>query len=312
MYILLKRVWLLLWICSVLLTANGTLAGTSIANHASIVYAVNGVSQASLSSNIDTFLVDRKIDVLIAVNNSPVDTTPGASQVKLNFTVANQGNDDENWTLSLAENAVDDFDVDTLADCHLYDSGGNDLGLLPQDKSFNVDQNITYDVGCDIPATATSNQNAEIFLIANIKDRPNHSVNADNQALVQNVYADGASDNGDALHNGQYAKGGTYHVLLDATLTLQKTVTYSTVPVHTGTIIHYSIKSVVSGPGTATNIVIHDSYDNNLTSYIPNSIKLDGVALSDAGHIAGNTITVNENNMTSADTHTVTFDVQIQ
>jgi len=191
--------------------ATGTTAGTNIDNNASLTFTVGGVTQTEVHSNIDSFVVDRKIDIAIAVNNSPLTTTPGASAVELIYNVANEGNDDETWTFSLAENTTDDFDVDTLADCHLF-NGATDLGTFAQDVAFTKDQNITLSVKCDMPLTATNGQNAEIFLVATIKNRTDDSANADDQTAIQNVFAEDASDNGNPPHSGSYSKGGTYHI----------------------------------------------------------------------------------------------------
>jgi len=206
--------------------ATGTDAGTLINNTATLSFAVGGVTQDTVDSNADTFVVDRKIDIVIAVNNSAKNTQPGTQQVKLNFEVVNEGNDAETWTLSLAENTGDDFNVDILSDCHLFDSGGSDLGLFAKDIAFTKDENKTFDVACDIPSTATDNQDAEIFLVATIKNRTNHASNTDVQGSIagdaQNVFAEGTSDNGDTAYDGHFSKGGIYHII-SATLSFQKT-----------------------------------------------------------------------------------------
>lgn len=204
------------------LNATGTDAGTVVNNTATLSFDVGGVTQDTVDSNEDTFVVDRKIDVVIAVNNSAKDTQPSAQGVKLNFEVANEGNDAETWTLSLAENSSDDFDVDVLADCHLFDSNGSDLGTFSQDIAFSKDENKTFDVACDIPSDATDTQNAEIFLVATIKNRTDNTNEADTQGSVENVYAEGASDNSDVAYDGHFSKGGTYHIV-SATLSFEKT-----------------------------------------------------------------------------------------
>jgi len=191
--------------------AAGTTAGTVVDNSASLTYTVGAVTQTAVASNTDSFLVDRKIDVIIAVTNSPLTTAPGTTQAELVFQVANQGNDGETWQFSLVDNAGDDFDVDTVADCHLFD-GASDLGVFTKDVVFNKDENKTLSVKCDIPLTATNGQSAEVFLTATIQGRPNNAGDADNQATVQNVYAEAISENGDPLNDGKYTKGGTYFI----------------------------------------------------------------------------------------------------
>ena len=198
------------------LNATGTDAGTIVSNMATLSYKVGDIEQTDVNSTVDAFVVDRKIDITIAVNNSPKNTQPGAEQVKLTFEVVNEGNDAETWTLSLAENSGDDFDVDVLSDCHLFDSTGSDLGTFSKDIDFTKDQNKTFEVACDIPTTATDGQNAEIFLVATIKNRANNTGDADTQGSAagdaQNIYAEGASDNSDNAYDGHFSRGGTYHI----------------------------------------------------------------------------------------------------
>ena len=203
------------------LSATGTDVGTIVDNTATLSFDVGGVTQDTVDSNKDTFVVDRKIDVVIAVNNSELDTQPSAQGVKLNFQVANEGNDAETWTLSLAENSGDDFDVDILSDCKLFDSAGTEIGTFSQDIIFSKDENKTFDVACDIPTTVTDNQKAEIFLVATIKNRTDNTNDADTQGSVENVYAEGESDNSDAAYNGHFSKGGTYHIV-SATVSFAK------------------------------------------------------------------------------------------
>ena len=303
MFKVIMRLWVPLVLLTVLSFGKGTTAGTSVSNQAQLDFRVGGIAQ-SATSNTDTFLVDRKIDVLIAVNNSPLNVHTGDSQTKLNFTVVNQGNDAESWVLSVVQSSADNFDVST---CTLYANAAASIGVLPQTVSLALDQNVTYDVGCDIPATATVGQNAEIFFVATIDGRSNDANSSDVQATVQNVYAEAASDNGDVAYNGQFSKSGRYSVIAGADVTLQKSATYSSTGIHTGTVIHYTITSTVAGAGVAEGVVVSDVIPTGST-YMPGSLKLDSTSLADP---VGNTIVVNEGNMTSADTHILTFDVKI-
>ena len=84
-----------------------------------------------------------------------------------------------------------------------------------------------------------------------------------------------------------------------------------------GATIRYTITATVTGSGTATGVVITDLIPLN-TTYIPNSLKLGGAALSDgadadAGDVGGTpvTVTVSLGNLTSLDAKLITFKVKI-
>lgn len=274
--------------------ADGTAVGTVVNNTATLSFDVGGVTQDTVDSNPDTFVVDRKIDVMIAVNNSALDTQPGATAVKLNFEVANQGNDSEKWTLSLAENSGDDFDVKTLATCTLSYSGGAVIGTFPQDITFGLDDNQTFDVSCDMPTVndgVSDGENAEIFLVATIKSRADNTADADNKGSTlvdaQNVYAEGASDNSDAAYDGKFSRGGTYHIV-SATISFEKSsivisddlgsFTPHRIP---GAIVRYCFDINNTGSAIAHNVRLTE--DLTLT----NKDKLDyiqsGIILQDIG-----------------------------
>jgi hypothetical protein len=262
--------------------AAGTAAGTGIDNTASLTYSVGGVDQTDAAhggpkdSNNDTFVVDRKIDIHIAVNNSPVSTQPGAQDANLSYRAVNEGNDDETWTFSLQENGGDGFDMDTLSDCHLYNSG-TDLGEFGAgnaiDVSIDVDKDANLSVLCDIPAGATDGQDGEIYLVATIKNRPDHSGHADTAGSVagdaQNVYAEAASDNSDLAHDGHFTRAGTYHIST-ATLNFVKTSivisdTSGNAIAHRipGATIRYCFDINNTGSASAEGVRLHDDFTVN-------------------------------------------------
>jgi len=281
------------------LNATGTDAGTVVNNTATLSFDVEGVTQDTVDSNEDTFVVDRKIDVVIAVNNSALDTQPGAQSVKLNFEVANEGNDAETWTLSLAQNSSDDFDVDTLGDCKLYASGGALVGSFPQNIDFTKDQNKTFDVACNIPANATDGQNAKIYLVVTIKDRTDNTSDTDTQGSVagdaQNVYAEDASDNSDAAYDGQFSKGGTYHIV-SATVSFAKSsmvisdelgsVTPHRIP---GATVRYCFDINNTGSTTAEKVRLTEDLtvtNKDDLDYVKSGILIQDIGTCDCASIA--------------------------
>jgi uncharacterized repeat protein (TIGR01451 family) len=97
--------------------AQNTLAGTTIANRASVNYSVGGLPQAVIESSptgnvtpgagagTDTaFLVDNRVNVSVSeISGSATVVTPGMANQVLGFTVANNGNSPQGYQLTLAE-----------------------------------------------------------------------------------------------------------------------------------------------------------------------------------------------------------------
>lgn len=95
--------------------AAGTPAGTAITNKAALTFSVGGVTQPVINSSPTgnsttgsaggentTFVVDRKVDVLVSeVDNSPTSTVPGASDAPTLFKVKNLGNAVQDFRLAV-------------------------------------------------------------------------------------------------------------------------------------------------------------------------------------------------------------------
>ena len=68
--------------------AQGTLAGTSIDNTATVNYSVGAVAQPSVSSNTSSFLVDRRVNLtVLETGNADTVVSPGKNAQVLTFTV---------------------------------------------------------------------------------------------------------------------------------------------------------------------------------------------------------------------------------
>ncbi|MCZ6675332.1 MAG: hypothetical protein O7C75_20575, partial [Verrucomicrobia bacterium] len=81
--------------------AAGTSAGVTISNQATVDYKVGTVDQPQETSNLYTFVVDRKINLTVATTDgSAVNVTPGTIDNVLTFTVQNLGNGIQDFALS--------------------------------------------------------------------------------------------------------------------------------------------------------------------------------------------------------------------
>jgi hypothetical protein len=134
--------------------AEGTEAGTSISNSASLSYAVSGVAQTAVNSNTDTFVVDKKIDFAMANNDGDqIVVVPGQSNAETTWSFRNEGNMDQNFTFTAADLAgatvygdADTQDTDALT--LEYNNGGVWAALTTLEIA--QDTNITIRIRADI------------------------------------------------------------------------------------------------------------------------------------------------------------------
>lgn len=286
--------------------APTTAAGTTVSNTASITgYTVGGVQQltggATIQSNggvATTFLVDRKIDVVVAQSNSPLTVLAGASGQVLTFTVTNTSNAALDFSLAVA-NATNGATV----------PGGTDSDDINGSFTIYADTNGngSYDAGTDLAATSLSNIPAEVtgnnnhirtvFVVGNIKTT---SVNGAyigasltatatnlggggaaiaettgaNTAGVDTVYADAAGVAGDTARNAAHSAYGSYFVQT-ATLAVAKSSAVSWDPFNNatnpkaipGAVVEYCLVVTNSGAQAASSVVLTDAIPTNTAYY---------------------------------------------
>ena len=92
---------------------NFTPADTTVSNTFTLDYNVGGVPQPQITPPAPTdFVVDRLIDLTVA-DEFNATTVPDASDVEVVFTVTNNGNDEQGYALSFAEDPANPFDTET-------------------------------------------------------------------------------------------------------------------------------------------------------------------------------------------------------
>ncbi len=212
--------------------AAGTLASTPINNTASISYSVGGTSQTPIASapgagnstpgtagTPTTFVVDKKIDLLVtAVSSAPV--APGSTSKAITFTVENEGNSTEDFTMSLAQPSTGD-DFDTSA-CVI-------TAPTPLPVTLAPDATSAVTVECTIPAssgTVIDGATSDIDLLATIAGGVTETTAADTAGAVDTVFADGVGTATDGtavtgLRNGSHSAVATY-VISSADLIVAK------------------------------------------------------------------------------------------
>ena len=293
--------------------AKGTPANTPIANQAQIAYVVGGID-SNLSSNTDTFVVDRIVDVHVDWQDSaPVQVSAGDSDRVLTFRVTNEGNGDDNLTLTYEHNTTSDF---TPQNVHIFqDTNGNGH----------------YDPGIDTPVTTLPNLGADanvtLFLVGAIPDdnttAPGKSAHEILHAASES-HATAGADNPSAVdvvvRKGTDADQGTW-IVRDYWLTAEKSATVHSDDntTHTGTRVTYTITYYIDGNAagkTIQHVVLTDAIPPN-TRYVAGSLTQDGAPRTDAadgdsGQCDGSTVQVHAGTLSGATHHQITFDVEIK
>ncbi len=299
--------------------AAGTVANTTISNTATVNYTVGGVAQTAINSNTSTFLVDRKVNLNVTAGTGTT-TTPGVTNQPLVYTVTNTGNDTDNFTLTAANLAGDNFDTTNV---RIYRDNGDGVFNIASDTlvsaavAFTPDQAIKFFIVSDIPVTPTNGQTAQLSLTATTSRTA--SAGADT-AGVDTVFADTGRNGTETANNTYTIATAALAVVKSSTIVsdpLNGTTNPHAIP---GAIIQYTITVTNSSTTSAASaVVLTDSIPAN-TTYVANSMTLNAAALTDASDAdAGTTtgapvtaITVNAGTVAaSGGTATATFRVTI-
>lgn len=296
--------------------AAGTDAGTSITSTFTVNYEVSGVPQAEVTPAYTPFVVDRRVNLAVTADNSPLTVAPNAQDRVLTFTITNSTNAPIDVGLAIAAAAGDDFDPTTLG---VFVENGTTPGgyQAAEDIATFVDElaeddTVTVYVVGDIPGTATDGQTGEIVLTATAKAAGSSGTEGadlaetaalDDPALVENVFGDGAGST-DAAEDGKISATGVYSVTA-TTISVSKTSTVVSDPFSgttnpkaiPGATIQYCISVVNTGATAATNVAVDDAIPVG-TTYVAGSIKV-GV---DCDYLAGTSVAEDDDAINADDT----------
>lgn len=300
--------------------AVGTAAGTTISNTATATYTDAGGTTVSVPSNQVDVRVDEVLNVTVATADpGDIAALPGATNQALSFTVTNTGNGAEAFRLSPVNaiggdafdptttslvidngNGVYDPGIDTV-----YAAGSNDPVLAP-------DTSVRIFVLSTIPGAATDGQRGQTDLTATA---------VTGSGAPGTSFAGQGQGGGDAVVGLSSAQGrdGGFYVVSAATVAFVKSASVldpfgGSKPVP-GAIVTYTLVATVSGTGTLANLAAGDPVPAS-TTYVPNSITSQSVALTDltdgdAGEFAANTVSVRFGTVPGGQSRTVTFKVRI-
>jgi len=270
----------------VLANAGGTAAGTAIASQAEIAYTVGNDARVR-RSNVSSFVVAEVIDLDLLLQTPERLVSGGDANQPHYFTLTNTGNGTEAFSLAVVPGITGDgFDPELPTSAIVLDvddSGDMSAGDVP------------YRAGSNDPVLAADSA-IGIFVLGNI---PTGLADGTRGALRLEATAftgsgatgsllTGRGDAGvDALigpSGGRAAATGDY-LVGEVTLLVSKTAVVQSAandarPVPTAAIT-YTIRVAASGTGAALDARLDDPIPAN-TTYVPGSLRLDGVALTDA------------------------------
>jgi uncharacterized repeat protein (TIGR01451 family) len=282
--------------------AAGTTAGTTVTNSVTLDYKVGGVDQNQLSAS-DSFLVDRKVNLLVTETGSTTSVSPGQTAAVTAFTVANSSNAPLDLALAVtqlsggtaAHGGTDNFNV-TGPKIYIDTNGSNgydpgtDVEITYLDQ-LAADDSKTVFVVADIPLGRSTGDVAGVRLTATASEANAAGslgstitqTNGANTSGVDTVFADTASD-GNVLRDGIHFDEDDYTVLA-ASLTATKTSRVISDPFNgstnpkmiPGAVVEYCIKVAnAAGSATASNVNVSDDLPDETTYDASFGIKLNG------------------------------------
>ncbi|MEQ1813846.1 MAG: DUF11 domain-containing protein [Candidatus Nitrotoga sp.] len=314
--------------------AAGTPAGTDISNQVTLGYTDEGVATTT-SSNIATFTVAEIIDVsLIAQDAAPVIVNSPDTNRPLTVLLTNIGNGSENFSL-VRNNLLpgDQFDPVTAA------SGGIFLesGAQPGFQASGPNADALYIEGINNPVLA-ADASLVVYLVSDIPNSLGLGSTGQSSLSVESRTAGAAGAAPGTILNGLGAGGvdalvgatgatasttGSYQIG-GLAVSVSKSVTFIQDPqgrtgnaaiIMPGTVLTYSVIVNVIGNGTANNLAFNDPLPAE-TSFVPNSITVNGAPRTDAidadgADFTANTINVIFGNTISPATHAIEFRVTV-
>lgn len=333
--------------------AAGTQAGTLVSNRASAVYTQGGTSH-SMSSNVTIFAVDDKVSfTLTAADAANVPVTPGG-RAYMTYVLTNTGNAPHDFTLASAPSGTPTLAPASGPSFYADGAGTTPLptdanaGGLPYLTAVAPDASKTVYLYIVAPSPLTDGQStvydvtAEAYQPGNlgsvnppVKSSTRAAADAGlnknaNMTTALVLLADGHGNGGDADRDGRYAviagdAGGNpigfkaKSAAVNIVKSAQLSDPFGTSEAVSGATIHYTLAVTAAGSGTALGVAITDPIPAN-TTYSAGTLKLNGVALTDAadadaGEVTGagaGTVTVRLGDLSAVTpAQTITFDVKI-
>lgn len=277
--------------------------GTVIDNQAYLSFTMDGMN-LNLASPRVSFTVLELVDARVQWNDAgPIGVSSPDAGKAPSFKVWNLGNARHAFTLH-ATALSDQVFTPELSAPALYIENGLQAGLqasgplsdspLGNASAIDLDpqESKTIYVAADIPADLMQESRGGILLEArsgtvSVQGRAAGSLlpNAGTGGvdLVVGKFGGAAQDSGYFVVSGTVVKTAKSVVRVEDPTGGSKAVS--------GSLVSYEIRISAQGPGHLSDITFVDALPAQL-SYVPNSLILDGNAISDTGRVVGETITV--------------------
>jgi hypothetical protein len=297
--------------------AAGTPSGTTISNIATLSYAVGGVTQTAVASGAASFVVDKKVDVLVtAMDVATISVSPGQFAAVTTFTVTNNGNDTQDFGLVAGDVAngqvvltkTDNFNV-TSGSIQIFVESGATAGFQSaQDTATYIDElapgaSKTVYVLANIPLAQVSGDVAAVYLKATAEVGGSTATQGaalvatvgPNTGGVDIVFADAAgTDDSTGARDGQHSARDAY-LVSSSVLTVTKAVALICDPINgnaanrmniPGAAVQYAVTITnAAGAASATLAQISDVLDVARLTFDP---KLNSGSLPAANCVSGN------------------------
>jgi len=216
-------------LCSVAVSAAGTASGTDVTNTATLSFSVGSVAQTDVTSNTDTFVVDKKIDFLLTHDDSPKHLVVVANDQdrERTFTLTNESNEVQDFTVAVSNLSGKDYDgkTDSADMQHLeisIDDGSSWAAGPVTVNDLAVAGTLTIKVRGDVLASATDGEVMNVQLEATaVKDgttdpeeNTGDANGADRKLEKDTVLGEGAgvSDFANTQFDGKYSAWSGYLV----------------------------------------------------------------------------------------------------
>ena len=267
--------------------AAGTAVGTLIESTAVVDFVQGGAQQQAVSNTVSLVVAER-VDVVVTLRSGQVAVSPNGIDQALLFTVTNTGNGSEAFGLAIdSVVAGDDFDpVPSAPDSIFFDTDGS--------GDFNVGD-VAYNAGVNDPVL-TADESVDVLILNDVPGTVAHGQVGRSQLSATAATGSGApgtvytaqGDGGvDAVigTTGATATVSGEYLVDDVAISVVKSQVVDdpnggNEPI-VGATITYTITVEVVSTGTATAAVISDPIPN-WSTYQPDSITLNGTAISDA------------------------------
>lgn len=225
----------ILALSSISAMAAGTAVNTVVTNTATLSFSVGGVSQSDVTSNTNSFVVDKKIDFVLTHDDDPkhVIVVANKQDEQRSFTLTNESNDVQKYSLSVSNLRGDTYDSKAdsadMQNLEISIDGGTNWSSDPvATDAVAVDGTLTVLVRGDVLDSATDGDVMNIQLEATAVESDGTTAEvstsaADNKDTVDTVVGEGAgvTEFANTQFDGKYSAWGGY-LIHTANLSLTK------------------------------------------------------------------------------------------